>query len=53
MSYPDDFWTGIVRRSVGQKFGVNKSKKEKILTAGKSFKAFSLCCKVSYATSTL
>lgn len=29
-SYPDDFWTSIVRRSVGQKFSVNKAEGEKL-----------------------
>lgn len=37
-AYPDDFWTGIVWRSVGQKFSVNKLEEEKlnILRAAKS-----------------
>lgn len=38
-AYPDDFWTGIVWRSVGQKFSVNKLEEEK-LNSREKFQSF-------------
>lgn len=39
MPYPDDFWTGIVWRSVGEKFSVNKLEEEK-LNSREKFQGF-------------